>query len=160
MPLHTPCFHHISEFNVAFDPLHFVLMFPRGEAGWGLGIPKGLLRSVPNAMAVIEQAVSFLGICFGLPFATGVHLKGFFKWIETVNDDIGAVDEPGGGGGVVTNVWGEATSADVDLEDRALADVAMEEDTGVSSRGRTVTLRDFMAFYLFTRGDGSTSISF
>jgi hypothetical protein len=24
----------ISEFNAAYDPLHFVLLFPRGEAGW------------------------------------------------------------------------------------------------------------------------------
>ena len=54
--LHIPCFHHISEFNVAFDPLHFVLMYPRGEAGWGLGIPKGILRDVPNAMPVVDQA--------------------------------------------------------------------------------------------------------
>lgn len=48
--------HHISEFNVAFDPLHFVLMFPRGEAGWGLGVKKGLLRNVPNASPVVIQA--------------------------------------------------------------------------------------------------------
>lgn len=54
--LHIPCTHRISEFNVAFDPLHFVLMFPRGEAGWGLGIQKGVLRNVPNAMPVVDQA--------------------------------------------------------------------------------------------------------
>ncbi len=56
VPLYIPCLHHISEFNVAFDPLHFVLMFPRGEAGWGLGIKKGVLRNLPNAMPVVDQA--------------------------------------------------------------------------------------------------------
>ena len=30
---------HITEFNGAFDPLHFVLLFPHGELGWTIGIP-------------------------------------------------------------------------------------------------------------------------
>ena len=30
---------HITEFHGAFDPLHFVLLFPRGELGWTLKIP-------------------------------------------------------------------------------------------------------------------------
>lgn len=28
----------INEFNAAYDPLHFVLLFPRGELGWAPGI--------------------------------------------------------------------------------------------------------------------------
>jgi hypothetical protein len=68
-----------------------------------------------------------------------------------VNDDIGVIDEPPGGGGEI-GITGE----DLDLEDRALGEVAVEEDGGVSTRGRTVTLRDFMAFYLFTRSVGSS----
>ena len=80
--------------------------------------------------------------------------------MKPANDDIGAVDEPPGGGGAVTNVLGQVTGADVDLEDRALGEVAVEEDGGVSTRGRTVTLRDFMAFYLFTRRLGSARLFF
>ena len=34
----------ISEFNAAYDPLHFVLLFPRGEAGWWPTIPTGRVR--------------------------------------------------------------------------------------------------------------------
>ena len=30
---------HITEFHGAFDPLHFVLLFPRGELGWTIRIP-------------------------------------------------------------------------------------------------------------------------
>ena len=29
-----PGLQRISEFHAAFDPLHFVLLFPRGELGW------------------------------------------------------------------------------------------------------------------------------
>ena len=186
--LHIPCFHHISEFNVAFDPLHFVLMFPRGEAGWGLGIPKGILRNVPDAMPIVGQAFYFHHLRLLLPGAVlpkkrplfpVVHLAllkkkyktdpidGFFCLfillnhnLKLANDDIGAVDEPPGGGGGVTNVLGQVTGADVDLEDRGLGEVAVEEDGGVSTRGRTVTLRDFMAFYLFTRRLGSARLFF
>lgn len=60
----------------------------------------------------------------------------------------------------MTDVWGQPSAADVDLEDRALGEAAVEEDGGVSTRGRTVTLRDFMAFYLFTRRVGSSKASF
>ena len=77
---------HISEFNPAFDPLHFVLMYPRGEARWCLGIPHGLYRTQIMAQEVIQ--------------------------------DFGDIDAR------------ESTN-----------------DTG----GKTVTVRDFMAFYLFTR---------
>ena len=31
----------ISEYNSACDPLHYVLLFPRGDQGWKLGIPLG-----------------------------------------------------------------------------------------------------------------------
>jgi hypothetical protein len=92
---------------VAFDPLHFVLMFPRGEAGWGLGIEKGKPRRVRNA--------------------------------APVEDDIGDVDEHPGGG-VETGDTGEG----LDTAERTASEM-------VNARGRTVTLRDFMAFYLFTR---------
>ena len=34
----------ISEFNAAYDPLHFVLLFPRGEAGWWPTIPTSRVR--------------------------------------------------------------------------------------------------------------------
>ena len=78
--------------------------------------------------------------------------------MKPVIDDIGTVDEPPGGGGPVTDILEQATGADVDLEDRALGEAAVEEDGGVSTRGRAVTLRDFMAFYLFTRGSGSARL--
>jgi hypothetical protein len=78
--------------------------------------------------------------------------------MKPADDDIGTVDEPPGGGGPVTDVLGQVTGADVDLEDRALGEAVVEEDGGVSTRGRTVTLRDFMAFYLFTRKTGSARL--
>ena len=34
----------ISEYNAAYDPLHFVLLFPRGEAGWWPTIPTSRVR--------------------------------------------------------------------------------------------------------------------
>jgi hypothetical protein len=99
---------------VAFDPLHFVLMFPRGEAGWGLGIKKDKPRRVRNAAPIV--------------------------------DDIGLVSDPPGGGAEMGR-----TGEDMDLMDRSLGEAAAEEDGGVSTRGSTVTLRDFMAYYLFVR---------
>ncbi len=30
---------HISDQNPSYDPLHFVILFPRGEPGWEAGIP-------------------------------------------------------------------------------------------------------------------------
>ena len=66
------------------------------------------------------------------------------KW--PVSDDIGAVNVPPGGGREVG-----ITGFDVDREDRGLGGVDAEEEGGVSTRGRTVTVRDYMAFYLFTR---------
>lgn len=89
-------------------------MFPRGEAGWGLGIQKGVLRAVPNANELV--------------------------------DDIGDMPEPPGGGFEV-GITGE----DYGLRERHLGATAVEEDGGVSTVGRTVTLRDFMAYYIFTR---------
>lgn len=89
-------------------------MFPRGEAGWGLGIQKGILREVPDAAQLV--------------------------------DDIGdMIDHPGGGAEI--GITGE----DYGLQDRHLGEAAVEEDGGVSTGGRTVTLRDFMAYYIFTR---------
>jgi hypothetical protein len=32
----------ISDLNAAYDPLHFVLMYPRGEAGWCDGISRAV----------------------------------------------------------------------------------------------------------------------
>lgn len=46
---------HISEFNVAFDPLHFVMMFPRGERGWGIGIPRNVLYAAHTGLAVHDD---------------------------------------------------------------------------------------------------------
>ena len=37
----------ISEFNAAYDPLHFVLLFPRGEARWWATIPTSRIRGTP-----------------------------------------------------------------------------------------------------------------
>ena len=54
-------------------------------------------------------------------------------------DDIGDVDEHPGGG-VETGDTGEG----LDTAERTASEM-------VNARGRTVTLRDFMAFYLFTR---------
>ena len=97
-------------------------MYPRGEAGWGLGIMKGKPRRVRNGAAVV--------------------------------DDIGIHDPPGGGAEV------GFTGEDVDLLDRSLGEAAAEEDGGVSTRGGTVTLRDFMAFYLFPRRDSTPRLLF
>src|SRR5450759_1619357 len=36
---------HISDANEAYIPLHFVLLFPYGEAGWHPGIPKTMLSN-------------------------------------------------------------------------------------------------------------------
>src|SRR5450759_2038316 len=36
---------HISDANEAYIPLHFVLLFPSGEAGWHPGIPKTMLSN-------------------------------------------------------------------------------------------------------------------
>jgi hypothetical protein len=42
----------ISEFNAAYDPLHFVLLFPRGEAGWWPTIPTSRVRgTLPTTSA-------------------------------------------------------------------------------------------------------------
>ena len=84
----------------------------------------------------------------GLLFKDPLQCLGNEK--KPVIDDIGAVHEPPGGGAEVG-----ITGSNVDLEDRALGEAAAEEDGGVSTRGRTVTLRDYMAFYLFTRSLGS-----
>lgn len=46
---------HISEFNVAFDPLHFVMMYPRGERGWGIGIPRSTHYAAQTGMAVHDD---------------------------------------------------------------------------------------------------------
>jgi hypothetical protein len=37
---------HISDANEAYIPLHFVLLFPYGEAGWHPGIPKHMLSNI------------------------------------------------------------------------------------------------------------------
>lgn len=95
-------------------------MFPRGEAGWGLGIKKGVLRQLPDAAPLV--------------------------------DDIGEVHDPPGGGAEV-GITGE----DLGLQDRNLGEAAVEEDGGVSTGGRTVTLRDFMAYYIFTRHIAGTT---
>ena len=47
--------HHISEFNQAFDPLHFVLLYPRGERGWGLGIPRNQFRDARRGAPVRDD---------------------------------------------------------------------------------------------------------
>ena len=65
------------------------------------------------------------------------------------------MDEPPEG--PVTDVLGQVTGEDLDVG-RALGEVAVEEEDGVSTRGSTVTLRDFMAFYLFTREKGSARL--
>lgn len=31
---------HIKETHAAYDPLHFVLMFPHGDPGWHINIPR------------------------------------------------------------------------------------------------------------------------
>ena len=42
----------ISEYNAAYDPLHFVLLFPRGEAGWWPAIPTSRVRgALPSSSA-------------------------------------------------------------------------------------------------------------
>jgi hypothetical protein len=115
--------HHISEFNVAFDPLHFVLMYPRGEAGWGMGIEKGKPRQRQLAFPVV--------------------------------DDIGEVFDPPGGGAEV-GVTGE----DLDLLERTLGEAAAEQEPAESSRGGTVTVRDYMAYYLFPRPGSVTWLLF
>ncbi len=40
---------------MAFDPLHFVLMYPRGEAGWGMGIKKGKPRRQRLGAPVVDD---------------------------------------------------------------------------------------------------------
>ena len=49
----------ISECNAAYDPLHFVLLFPRGEAGWWPTIPtsrvRGALPTDGGAEALLAQ---------------------------------------------------------------------------------------------------------
>lgn len=44
----------ITVYNGAFMPLHFVLLFPRGELGWEPGIPLALPAA--NAHEAGEQA--------------------------------------------------------------------------------------------------------
>ena len=60
-----------------------------------------------------------------------------------VVDDIGDVDEHPGGGVEVGD-----TGEDLDTAERTAGEM-------VNARGRSVTLRDFMAFYLFTRRGSS-----
>lgn len=88
-------------------------MFPRGEAGWGLGITKEKPRRVQNAAPVM--------------------------------DDVGVHDPLRGGAEV------GITGQYLYLMERILGEAMVEENRGVGTRGGSVTLRDFMAFYLFTR---------
>ena len=44
----------ISEYNPAYDPLHYVLLFPRGEQGWELGIPLGDVVRRPQRRPLIN----------------------------------------------------------------------------------------------------------
>ncbi len=71
-----------------------------------------------------------------------------------VLDDIGELDEPPGGGFAAGAVDEEA-----DVQDRYLGETAVEDDGGVNTGGRTVTIRDFMAYYIFTRHFSSSKLS-
>ncbi len=113
--------------------------------------PNGFIKPPPK----VARTKKFLWFFCGLFVRETLHDNIYMK---PADDDIGTVDEPPGGGGPVTDVMGQVTGADVDLEDRALGEAVVEEDGGVSTRGRTVTLRDFMAFYLFTRKKGSARL--
>ena len=44
----------ISKYNPAYDPLHYVLLFPRGEQGWELGIPLGDVVRRPQRRPLIN----------------------------------------------------------------------------------------------------------
>ena len=55
--LHGGGLRHISEFNAAFDPLHFVLLYPRGESGWSLGIKKRRRSSTEDDL-ILASAVA------------------------------------------------------------------------------------------------------
>lgn len=39
----------INEIHAAYDPLHYVLMFPRGEQGWHVGIPLQAIRQLDRS---------------------------------------------------------------------------------------------------------------
>ena len=48
----------ISEYNAASDPLHFVLLFPRGELGWTVDIPSSTSQRRPPTQGVVDIPVS------------------------------------------------------------------------------------------------------
>ena len=48
------CLKIISKYNPAYDPLHYVLLFPRGEQGWELGIPLGDVVQRPQRRPLIN----------------------------------------------------------------------------------------------------------
>lgn len=48
----------ISEYNAAYDPLHFVLLFPRGELGWTVDISSSAQQRRRPSRAVVDTDVS------------------------------------------------------------------------------------------------------
>jgi hypothetical protein len=48
----------ISEYNAAYDPLHFVLLFPRGELGWTEDIPSSAQQRRRPGRAVVDTEVA------------------------------------------------------------------------------------------------------
>ena len=147
--------HQISELNAAYDPLHFVLLFPRGEMGWDPAIPHAPRQEVPPPSSGS-----------GVPATPSVHTDdaaGGFGDDELRDDS--ATTEPDrsasiGEGQTSINDEEHDMPSDLTTDDAAVAGVSGESGGPIPRipPRKRVTVREFAAHRLQVRNVGSAVI--